>query len=84
MSENAENFEKRLERLGAIVERLEQGELPLEQGVALYKEGLALAKACREQLDAARNEVRIYQDGLLKDFANADSAGAEGAGGVGE
>ena len=54
MAEKKESFEKRLERLGGIVERLERDELPLEEGVALFKEGLVLAKACREQLEKAR------------------------------
>jgi len=82
MSERTESFEQRLERLGGIVERLERNQLPLEEGVALFKEGLLLAKTCREQLDKARNDVKIYQDGLLRDFeAQEDGDGAEHADG---
>ena len=70
MSKKSEviSFETRLERLSEIVERLEDEDLPLEQGVALYKEGTALAKACSEQLDKARNEIRVVADGLLEAF----------------
>ncbi len=75
MADKKESFEKRLERLGGIVDRLERDELPLEEGVALFKEGLVLAKACREQLEKAKNDVKIYQDGLLRDF-DAKAAGA--------
>lgn len=63
-----DDFEGRLERLRQIVERLERDDLPLEEGVALYKEGLHLAQACRRDLERARNEITMLQDGLIKDF----------------
>ncbi len=69
MAKEKMSFEKRLERLKGIVEALERGELPLEESLALYKEGLALAGECGRQLESARNEVKIAQDGLLKEFA---------------
>lgn len=62
------NFEQRLERLKAIVARLEDAGLPLEEGVALYKEGLALAKACAGQLAAARHEITVAGEGLVTAF----------------
>lgn len=80
MAEKKESFEKRLEKLGGIVERLERDELPLEEGVALFKEGLLLAKGCREQLEKARNDVKIYQDGLLRDFGVEETGPGGGNG----
>ena len=71
-----ETFEKRLERLKEIVERLERGDLPLEEGVALYKEGLKLAKACGKQLEGARHEVKIVSEGLVKEFEALEALGA--------
>lgn len=62
------SFEERLSRLQAIVSALESGESPLEESVALYKEGLAHTRACREQLDRARHEIEIYQNGDCKPF----------------
>lgn len=80
MAKEKMSFEKRLERLRGIVEALERGELPLEESLALYKEGLALAGECGRQLESAKNEVRIAQDGLLKEFAALDRPGdGEGA-----
>lgn len=75
MAKEKMSFEKRLERLKGIVEALERGELPLEESLALYKEGLALAGECGRQLESARNEVKIAQDGLLKEFAALDRPG---------
>lgn len=68
-------FEDRLRRLQQIVQALESGndgkedELSLEQSVALYKEGLILSRACREQLEKVRNDVRLIdEDGALTPF----------------
>ena len=61
-------FETRLERLAEIVDRLEDEDLPLEEGVALYKEGTALAKSCSEQLQRAKNEIKVVGEGLLESF----------------
>lgn len=72
-----DTFENRLERLKAIVEKLERGDLPLEDGVALYKEGLELAKACGKQLETARHEVKIVSEGLLKEFEALEALGAD-------
>lgn len=72
-------FEDRLRRLQQIVLLLENGsdgkddELSLEQSVALYKEGVALSRACREQLEKVRNEVRLVsEDGGLEPFPVRD------------
>jgi len=62
------DFEAQLKRLREIVERLEKGDLPLERGVALYKEGRELARACRERLETAKNEISVYDDGELAEF----------------
>lgn len=53
------NFEDALEKLEAIVETLEGGEIPLEQLLARYEEGTRLVKFCQDRLSAA--EIRIQQ-----------------------
>ncbi len=55
-------FEDRLHRLQDIVTALEKGNLELEASVRLYKEGLELSRACREQLENVRNEVRLLTE----------------------
>ena len=62
------DFEKRLERLQAIVSRLEEEDVPLEEGVALFKEGSELAQYCRKQLQEAKHQVEIYAQGVLEAF----------------
>ena len=62
------SFEERLRRLQEVVAALENGDLPLEDSVRLYKEGLPLSRSCREQLEKARNEVRILTEQGFEPF----------------
>ncbi len=59
-----EPFEKALERLEEIAERLEEGDLELEAALAAFEEGVGLARRCAEQLrDAERRIEVLRQDG---------------------
>ena len=55
----AESFEKGLERLDAIVQQLEDADLPLEKALQLYEEGMKLSEVCHEQLQEAEGRVEI-------------------------
>lgn len=57
-SEDGPSFEGALARLEAIVEKLDDGNLPLAQALSLYKEGNALAKRCRALLTEAEVDVK--------------------------
>ena len=62
------SFEQDLERLEALAETMESGELPLSELLAAYEEGAALARALTERLDKARarlSEVKTGKDGSL-------------------
>jgi exodeoxyribonuclease VII small subunit len=52
-------FEEALQKLEAVVETMEAGDLPLETLIARYEEGTRLAKICQEKL--AEAEVKIQQ-----------------------
>ena len=52
-------FEEALQKLEAIVETMESGDLALETLLAKYEEGVKLAKVCQEKLADA--EVKIQQ-----------------------
>lgn len=57
-SEGAEaSFEDSTKRLGAIVEELERGDLPLERSLELFEEGVTLARSAQERLDRAERKV---------------------------
>ena len=53
------DFERRLSDLEAVVERLEQGDLPLEESVRLFEEGMKLSQSCKQELDAAEGRIQV-------------------------
>jgi exodeoxyribonuclease VII small subunit len=52
------SFEQSLARLEKIVEKLDDGNLPLDDAIALFKEGTELAKICRDKLAEAEVQVK--------------------------
>lgn len=54
---SAVTFERAIQRLGEIVESLEEGEQPLEESLALFEEGMALARSSQEILDRAERRI---------------------------
>lgn len=50
-------FEAAMERLEAIVERIEQGEVGLEESVKEYEKGVALLARCRHILSQAEQKI---------------------------
>jgi exodeoxyribonuclease VII small subunit len=53
------NFEEQLRALENVVERLEQGDIPLEESVKLFEQGLKLSNACKKELEAAEGKIEI-------------------------
>lgn len=56
------NLEESLRELEALVERLEQGELPLEESLRQFERGIALTRACQAALEDAEQKVRILME----------------------
>ena len=68
MKKKTPRFEEAMARLQEIVTALEDGDQPLDKGIALYKEGAACARFCREQLEKARHEISVWQEGDATPF----------------
>lgn len=51
------SFEEALADLESVVERLEDGRVPLEDSIALYERGDALKKHCEDRLKSAEMKV---------------------------
>lgn len=62
------DFEQSMRELEALVERLEQGDLPLEEALKQFERGIALTKACQAALKTAEHKVEI----LLKSSGAGD------------
>lgn len=56
---DALSFEEALERLEAVVGRLEQGDLELEEALAAFEQGVALTRRCTARLEEAERRVEI-------------------------
>jgi len=61
-TEESVSFEDAMRQLESLVERMEQGDVPLEESLKAFERGRALVERCRGVLDAA--ERRIEQMGL--------------------
>ena len=57
------NYEKAVERLEEIVDKLENGNLPLEDMMKLYEEGTVLSAKCAKSLDAAELKITELASG---------------------
>ena len=71
-----EKFEESLEKLEAIVRRMEVGEMSLEESLKAFEEGIKLSRLCARKLDEADRRVAflIKEEGELvtKPFAEED------------
>ena len=56
------SFEDSLEQLEAIVEALEEGDLPLEQALVQFEQGIALTRSCQAALAQAEQTVKVLID----------------------
>jgi exodeoxyribonuclease VII small subunit len=67
MAKTTDSFEKDLQNLEKLVEKLEQGEMPLEDALEQFERGIALTRRCQQALQAAEQKIQI----LLKKNADA-------------
>ena len=63
------DFEVAMAELEKIVADMETGQLSLEESLIAYKRGAELLVYCRSRLEDAQHQVRILEDGVLKDFS---------------
>ena len=60
----AATFEQGIEKLESVVQRLEEGKLPLDDSLRLYEEGIAAFRRCQQLLGEAELKVRKLVEGL--------------------
>lgn len=68
MAEKAEKkitFEDAMLQLEEIVEKLEQGDVPLEESIDLYQQGMKLSKVCHTKLKNVERKMDtiMHEDG---------------------
>ncbi|GGB34649.1 exodeoxyribonuclease VII small subunit [Virgibacillus dakarensis] len=51
------SFEEAMLELEKIVDRLEEGDVPLEKAISYYQEGMKLAKLCNDKLKQVQDKM---------------------------
>ena len=59
-------YEDALAELERLVQRMEDGQLPLDQLLDNYRRGAELLELCRSRLAAIEQQVKVLEDGQLK------------------
>lgn len=58
------SFDDGLDRLEAVVQKLESGQLGLEEALLEFEQGVNLSKALQQQLTDAQRRVEVLKQGL--------------------
>ena len=66
------NFEEAFTRLGAMVESLEAGGLPLDQAAEMFEQGMALVRRCGQLLDETELRIAEIRENSGRPAAAAD------------
>lgn len=57
------NFEKSLDRIKEIIEKLESNDLSLEESINLYQEGITLTTQCYNKLnEVEKQSIQILEE----------------------
>lgn len=64
-------FEEAMKNLEGIVERLEEGDVPLEEAISIYRQGMELSKLCHDKLKDVEEQLTqiITEDGKKEGFS---------------
>ena len=71
IAEPPPRYEDALAELERLVQRMEDGQLPLDQLLDNYRRGAELLALCRSRLSAVEQQVKVLEDGQLKPWAAA-------------
>ncbi|MDQ0299576.1 exodeoxyribonuclease VII small subunit [Salibacterium salarium] len=71
------SFEAAMEKLENIVEKLEEGEVPLEKAITMYQEGMNLSNTCHEKLRRVEEQMDrvVEEDGEIKPLLSEEDEG---------
>lgn len=73
MQQNGEEmtFEEAMAGMEEIVQRLEEGDVPLEQAIELFQQGMNLSKQCHQKLQKVEHKMDqiMQEDGGTKELS---------------
>lgn len=62
MTNKAQTFEKSVQELDTIVEKMESGELSLDESLKLFEKGVKLTRSCQKILTQAEAKIESLMD----------------------
>jgi exodeoxyribonuclease VII small subunit len=68
-SQKSPGYESAMAELEQIVADMEAGKLSLKDSLAAYKRGAELLTFCRSRLEDAQQQVRVLEEGVLKELS---------------
>lgn len=68
------SFETSMRQLEEIVQKLEQGDVPLEEAIDMFQEGMKLSKDCHDRLHKVEKQMTevLDEDGTLSELPEGD------------
>jgi exodeoxyribonuclease VII small subunit len=78
MKKETHDFEAALQKLEAIVKKLEDPDVPLQEGFALYEEGMTLSRLMKKELNEIEKKVKILQKDAKGDLQESEFAETDG------
>lgn len=72
MTKEEKNFDEALKELEGIVNRLEEGDVPLEEALDKFQEGIGLSRSLKKKLKNAEESLTkiVSNDGQEEVFEN--------------
>ncbi|WP_207204722.1 exodeoxyribonuclease VII small subunit [Miniphocaeibacter massiliensis] len=68
MSNDFKDYEKGINRLNEILEKMEEGDISLEENVLLYEEGIKLHNKLSKILEKEEGKIRLISEGESKEI----------------
>lgn len=68
MSNNFSEYEKGIERLNEILEKMENGDISLEENVLLYEEGIKLHSKLSKILEREEGKIRVISNNNIEEI----------------
>ncbi len=69
MTDLPARYEDALAELEQLVQAMEGSQMPLDRLLDSYRRGSALLGSCRSRLQAVQDQVKVLEDGELRDWA---------------
>lgn len=70
--QSSANFDVLFSELEKLVARMENADMPLEEAMASYQRGVELVRLCQDKLALAEQQLKVFDDGVLKPLKLSD------------